>query len=211
MKNKLPIVETEDYILAVSEYKPIKEPCFRVHKFEKTINRPYHNLEHGEKYTDCWAEIIAHQPKGNVLELDLPLLPEITVEDDVEKLAMDELRSRWSHLYISGYPKRPFPTNYEHDLNMIMLGYYKAKAIKTFNEEDLRTFCKFYVTNQINSIWDAMELYIQSFKQPKTPKYFVAEMQTTKSEVFRENDNAPYATLKTTTINGKTYLVGYYE
>jgi hypothetical protein len=48
---------------------------------------------------------------------------------------------------------------------------------------------------------------IQSLKQPK---WFVAEMKHTKSEVFRENDNVPYAVLKTTTINNKTYLVGTY-
>jgi hypothetical protein len=55
------------------------------------------------------------------------------------------------------------------------------------------------------------EEFIQSLKQSKTPKWFVVEMEVTKSQVFRDGDNAPYATLKTTTNSqGKKELVGYY-
>jgi hypothetical protein len=36
--------------------------------------------------------------------------------------AMDILKSKWSHLYMFGYPKRPFPTNYENDLNNVIIG-----------------------------------------------------------------------------------------
>jgi hypothetical protein len=65
-------------------------------------------------------------------------------EVDVEKLAMDNkaLKAKWSHLYQFGYPKKPYPTNYLNDLNMVMLGYYQAQALqsnaKMFSLEDMK-------------------------------------------------------------------------
>jgi hypothetical protein len=51
---------------------------------------------------------------------------------------------------------------------------------------------------------------IQSLKQPKTPKWFVAEKET-KYKPKQKIEDPPYEdVLKTTTINGKTYLVGTY-
>jgi hypothetical protein len=41
---------------------------------------------------------------------------------ELELEAMDILKSKWSHLYMFGYPKRPFPTNYENDLNNVIIG-----------------------------------------------------------------------------------------
>ncbi len=43
-------------------------------------------------------------------------------KEGLEKLAMDSLKDKWSHLYQFGYPQKPYPTNYENDLNCIMLG-----------------------------------------------------------------------------------------
>ena len=40
----------------------------------------------------------------------------------LELEAMDLLKNKWSHLYTFGYPQRPFPTNYENDLNSIIVG-----------------------------------------------------------------------------------------
>ena len=57
-------------------------------------------------------------------------------EDDVEKLAMEQLKSKWEHLYTFGNPKRPFPTNYENDLNMVMVGIYKAEE-NLYSEADI--------------------------------------------------------------------------
>jgi hypothetical protein len=47
--------------------------------------------------------------------------------------------------------------------------------------------------------------FIQSLKQP-TSKWFIAEMET-----YDEGGFSPERKLKTTTINGKTYLVGNYK
>ena len=59
------------------------------------------------------------------------------------------------------------------------------------------------------------EDFIQSLKQPKTPKWFVAEME--RDYKYRlcgteKKDGGFYgfSKLKTTTINDKTYLVGKY-
>lgn len=53
---------------------------------------------------------------------------------------------------------------------------------------------------------------LQSLKQPKTPKWFVAEMEEISDN--KTNDFGKkqiyYQRLKTTTINGKTYLIGTY-
>jgi hypothetical protein len=41
---------------------------------------------------------------------------------EIEKIAMDKLKSKWEHLYTFGYPQKPFPTNYENDLNNVKIG-----------------------------------------------------------------------------------------
>jgi hypothetical protein len=70
---------------------------------------------------------------------------------DIEKIAMDKLKSKWEHLYTFGYPKRPFPTNYENDFNNIKIGLYegakiglyegaKLKEERSYSEEDMLAF-----------------------------------------------------------------------
>jgi hypothetical protein len=51
-----------------------------------------------------------------------------TIEEavDIERIAMDKLKNKWGHLYTFGYPQRPFPTNYENDLNNIKIGLYEG-------------------------------------------------------------------------------------
>jgi hypothetical protein len=59
---------------------------------------------------------------------------------DIERIAMDKLKNKWGHLYTFVYPQRPFPTNYENDLNNIKIGLYegaKWKAERIYTEEDL--------------------------------------------------------------------------
>ena len=62
---------------------------------------------------------------------------------EIEKRAMDLLKSKWEHLYTFGYPQRPFPTNYENDLNMVKIGLYegaKWQAERGYTEEDMKQF-----------------------------------------------------------------------
>jgi hypothetical protein len=71
--------------------------------------------------------------------------PQETLEEaaDMERVAMDKLKNKWGHLYTFGYPQRPFPTNYENDLNNIKIGLYegaKYQAKGMHSEEDMFTF-----------------------------------------------------------------------
>jgi hypothetical protein len=216
MNNKFKIIETKDYTLAVSDGE-IKEGDLCFLKENHYVNGGVGKYNHqkasgwGIAYSpyghNFFKKIIAYQPKGNAPELDLPLLPEIVVEDDVEKLA-EKLFPM--NMVGGGISK----SDRQLQQNAFKKGY--KSATKVYSEEDLRKAIKMAVKGMLDSGvkgWTTVteNEIIQSINQSKTPKWFVAEMQTTKSEVFRENDNAPYAVLKTTTINNKTYLVGHYE
>jgi hypothetical protein len=67
----------------------------------------------------------------------------------IEKIAMDKLKNKWGHLYTFGYPQRPFPTNYENDLNNIKIGLYEGaewQAERMYSEEDMIFFAEFVAT-----------------------------------------------------------------
>jgi hypothetical protein len=104
MKNKLQLIETPDYILAVSD-EEIKEGDYifanqGVHEVTdiKDGDYPYGTLNYrGDKiyHRKSWKKVVAYQPKGNAPELDLPLLPEMVVEDNIEKLAEEYLNNKF--------------------------------------------------------------------------------------------------------------------
>ncbi len=190
MKNKFKLVETEDYLLAVSDEEIEKDDYFYYIWFnadiiQKADSGSNLNNLNAKNPKDNFKKIIAYKPKGNAPELDLPLLP--YVEDEVEKLA----ESYYTQIRLAERTAFKFG--------------YKA-ATKVYSEEDLRKAMHFGKFGEYEGIQKTQE-FIQSLKQPK---WFVAEMKHTKSEVFRENDNVPYAVLKTTTINNKIYLEGTY-
>jgi hypothetical protein len=140
---------------------------------------------------------------------------EIVVEDDVEKfvkldVVLDLINDQNLHLLSGG--------SVLIKLQNITNNLHKA-AIKTFSEENLK---KAYNTNHYSQeekekYW---EIFKQSLKQPKTPKWFVAEMKCGRCYVPLKDDDCwsakecsrnPKDDLPlTTTINGKTYLVGTY-
>jgi hypothetical protein len=218
MNNKLQIIETPDYILAVSdeEIKESEKDFFIIandrdktwiNRLEKVIEckiDPKHGkvliLSSGFIYVDEGCKIIAYQPKGNAPELNLPLLPEIVIEDDVEKLFKKEEKGYYS-----------FKDNYNIALDWFKKGH--KTATKVYSEDDL-----IQLAGELSFKWHNGEIkdlgssigwskrYVESLKQPK-PKWFVAEYKTEYTE-----DGLDYQSdeLKTTTINGKTYLVGTY-
>ena len=60
---------------------------------------------------------------------------------ELELEAMDILKNRWNHLYTFGYPKKPYPKNYENDLNNVMVGLtskYVEKQKLEFAIEQLK-------------------------------------------------------------------------
>lgn len=208
---KLQLIETPDYILSVSD-EEIKEGdlcydmdgnpghnrCKFIVKCLRTAKDSYWN-----KRTQ---KIIAHLPKNNTRELDLPLLPEVIVEDDVEKLADT----------IFGIETKQIlhPT---HHMRKSWIGGYKS-ATKVYSEEDLR----FALSEAFKASQEGYNItsdeVIESLNQHKTPKWFVAEKEYLSNDGNWKNVLLPSEwevdtqfRFKTSTINNKTYLVGTYE
>jgi hypothetical protein len=214
---KLQIIETEQYILAVSD-EEIKDlqPCLNI--AHKQIVIPT-DLEWANSNRDNLKTIIAYKPKGNATELDLPLLPEIDVEDDVEKLACDWHKKEYGFLpqlqvikaYIEGY-KAATKVYSEEDLIRAIAMAKMAKTHDGLIDMDA------WISNGYEGATPAYteDEIIQSLKQPKTPKWFVAEMEYQNLDgnwgsYYPFASSAKDSRFKTTTINGKTYLVGHYE
>jgi hypothetical protein len=219
MKTRFKIIETENYILAVSD-EEINEnnvvlakdtnSVFKCNKHE--VNGPIKQFKY------LYSKVISYQPKGNAPELNLPLLPEIVVEDDVEKLAMEKSKE------IFGNDFSLAALNYQ---TVFKEGY--KSATKVYSEEDMRKAIELSrVTYQDKSFGKTMFKYkpgevIQLTKDSKTPKFFVAEMEQV---ILKDPNSCEYYIevgciedictcytfrLKTTTVNNKTYLVGNYE
>ena len=210
---KLQIIETPGYTLAVSD-EEIKEGDLVIHEGNPhfIFNESMRNF----LCKDC-KKIIAYQPKGNAPELDLLLLPEIVVEDDVEKLAEE---------YVIDESYLPV---YKEECKRAYINGYKA-ATKVYSEEDLRKALSESFKASMEGYNITADEIIQSIKQTKTscfpshclrecsniclypnktPKWFVAETEDlfhSPSPIGMSVDTV----LKTTTINSKTYLVGTY-
>jgi hypothetical protein len=205
MQTKFKIVETEEYLLAISD-EEIKEGeyCLADIYASDFYGVVLYNGAFAKHY---FRKIIAYQPKNNAPELDLPLLPEIVVEDDAEKLAENYKNKKGS-----------IPTTELED-EIFKLGFkdgYKA-ATKVYTEEDLRNAINMGIDLWMNSMTDnSAELtesdyqqIIQSLKQSKTtPKWFVAEIEEQRTATY---GGVIVRELKTTTNSeGKQVLVGTY-
>ncbi len=206
---KLEIIETPDYILAVSD-EEIKDRDTNLTNgrdiFDYRDVKEY-SLEYANRY---WQKIIGYQPKDNAKELDgLPLLPEM--ENDVEKL-LDE-----KYPYEIGYSVSDENSTIQAMREAFTEGH-KA-ATKTFSEEDLRkafergfSVATYLADYETEKEWSK---FINSLKQPVAPKWFVAEHigKCCGNQLIKQCiDCKKYKPqLKTTTINGKSYLVGKYE
>ena len=80
--------------------------------------------------------------------------------------AMDLLKNRWSHLYTFGYPKKPYPTNYENDLNLVKLGMRGSTTQRKPDKEIKDSIDQFVETNYRSSTEDirsSMKLAIYDF------------------------------------------------
>jgi hypothetical protein len=58
-----------------------------------------------------------------------------TEYSEIDKKAMDLLKDKWQHLYMFGYPQKPFPKNYESDLNLVKLVLYESPKNKKESNE----------------------------------------------------------------------------
>jgi hypothetical protein len=214
MKNKFKIIETPDYILAVSD-EAIEEGNYVYQvNFEKTNTqviqciKPFQaKIANDKNGSFTKLKIIAYKPKRNSPELDLPLLPEMVVEDNIEKFAD-----------INGY--------HESDLDKIYKEGFRdghKAATKVYSENDLKKAFNFgtnegYNYKDLESMDEEPEelseedwnSFVRNLNQPKTPKWFVAETE----DIFHSPSPIGMSVdtvLKTTTINGKIYLAGNYK
>jgi hypothetical protein len=237
MNNKLQIIETPDYILAVSD-EEIKEGDLG---YEKSLSNDCIHLIYSRNEKLCFfrfrnvpiwlnkdtnniKKIIAYQIKGSAPELDLPLLPEIIVEDDVEELTKIDL------LHLISIVKKSVDYNSVMGITLEatlirLLKQFDKIATKIYSEEDLKKIREMLVQGAFtdmscSSAVVEFDKIIQSLKQPKTPKWFVAEMKCGRCYIPLKDDdcwsakecsrNSKNDLLLTITINGKTYLVGTY-
>ena len=217
------IIKTENYHLVVDESE-IKEGDWLYHSVHgiRLFNEQETKNFDSKTYSDKnWKKIIAHLPLNNSPILEgVDLLPPI--EDDVEKLAMDKLISKWSHLYRFGYPKKPYPTNYENDLNIIMIGIYQDKEKCKYTEEDMIKAAKygyeFRDTTSFpehkfeDSCINNTKQWLQSLQQPKIPVAFESDIEDLKMLKNRAGGVTFFGKPKTTTNSqGLTQWVGEYR
>jgi hypothetical protein len=204
---KLKIVETPDYILAVSDEEIRKGNYMLSHS--KTVyqagNSTLVNMTNIDG-TKC-KKIIAYQPKGGAPKLYLPLLPEMIIEDEIIGKPLDNyIRER-----------------HNQDRCMGFIDGYKS-ATKRFSEDDLRKAYEAGGNSREDGINGDGEIefeeYLESIKQPKTPKWFVAEMEdycgspytTDRCPKCVDSCDRAYQRLKTATNSeGQQMLVGHYE
>jgi hypothetical protein len=263
---KLQIIETPDYILAVSDEEMKTgdigyDTEYGIRKCVK-IKAFYEKDEVSPGSPN--KKIIAYQQKGDAPELDLPLLPEIVVKDysleaakkfayskfenlkdkyplgkgmttiqaifDVLEAGVDcgyKFASKANKVVVEddveklAYRIYPAINTIDENGNDLDLNYgyrrgfeeglkYKA-ATKVYSEEDLRKAFRAGM-EFIGEDKGSYDEFIQSLKQPKTPKWFVVEMEyygeTLASASGFSMKTEPI--LKLIAINGKTYLVGTY-
>jgi hypothetical protein len=240
MKNKLQIIHTEDYLLAVSDEEPEMLDWF-YDTIDHVSSIPIYQRNTKQKsYKGC-VKIIAYQPKNNAPELNLPLLPEMVFEYDVEKLPYDKLcyyDTRNPDFQIKeeyGYDKEEIDATGEFSKKdctcddcfygrSVLADRIIKSATKKYSENDLRNIAKelasecLCIDGEISSPAQAfrwIEEKIQSLKTP-TPKWFVVETyceysDDCPSKGAYDKQHLCKVVLKTeTNPEGKSVLVGTY-
>jgi hypothetical protein len=157
----------------------------------------------GKYFADDWRKVIAHRPLIDAPILEgVPLLPEFSDEEDVEKIA-DVLKVGSTY------------RDYEHLVKRgIIIGYNKAKETYKYTEKDLAEAYERGMNNidsdgcHIDQPADDFTEFIQSLQQPKRPKYFEYEMARItkfngKPDYFEPNSKP--------NSQGQTELVGEYS
>jgi hypothetical protein len=184
--------------------------------FVKYGNMTFKELNGDGSYYECidcgdWEKILSGkflkaqsiELYKNKYELALPLLPEMVGKDDIEKLAEQHIKDY--EIY--------FDTKKEalHTKMGFISGY--ITATKIYSEDDLRKAYEdgFHSATTDSPVKDFSLYFNQEFKQPKTPKWFVAETEELTNQQKEQYSFMREFKLKTTTINGKTYLVGTYQ
>ena len=120
MQTKFKIVETENYILAVSD-EEIKEGDWvynrGIETFLQVKNIWIDKIDFLNSNLETF-KVVAYQPKGNAPELDLPLLPEMVVEPrgfDEFEYTEEDLRKAYNKGFSEGDIKGTCSMVYKHE------------------------------------------------------------------------------------------------
>jgi hypothetical protein len=165
------IIYTEDYALIVSELtSPGKEG--QVFLTKENIIHTVVGWNYGDRL------IIGHRPLTDAPILNgVLLMPEFSQEEDVEKLAFNELFPVWDS-------KDTLENLEQSQIKAFKIGYNKAK--ETYNLT-LSRLVDLYVektgygmdmwNKEENNTMSVIAEIVQSLQQPKRPKYFKCEME----------------------------------
>ncbi len=180
---KQQIIYTKEYALIVSDEKPIEGQYFLFTPYnlvfkadsteygENAINTC--GVEYVESFTDdrvfnveyC-KTVIAHLPLKEVHILKgVPLLPDFSPDDDVDKIAITE--HEFNHKTVD---EISFRLGFKE-------GYNKAKETYKYTEEDLREAFTAGLMNRYSRVGEAVAKteFIQSLQQPKRPESILLE------------------------------------
>jgi hypothetical protein len=210
MNNKFKIIETLDYILEVSENTPPKSYKGFYYLDGKIFHTSRYCLQTGCK------EIIAHKPKGNAPELDLPLISEMVVEDDVEKFACNIYNLSYEeYLHIREHvsqTRESVEAEYEHlgleipnkyfDVISFITGYNHRIATKVYSEEDMIDFAlwrsitvfdKPYTINGEFELWKSLnqaKTWVRTIETPVLSEIVVEDDIERLAKEYSENKSS---------------------
>jgi hypothetical protein len=223
MKNKLELIHTPDYVLAVSD-EEIREG-WGIYFNEPTPTIEYlknEEIDWNEEYG--WSKIIAYQPKHkDVPKLDLPLIPEMVVQDDLENQIENYLDVTEHYIELDDSGRRKYNDHYVTKcIKEFTEVYYKPASEETLRKvfEHGILFKEMSVSTCTDAIDAEFVALIKFLKQPKQPKYFIAEETVKCSAEITEpclckekfGHTLKCRELKTTTnSDNEIVLVGTYE
>ena len=208
---KYEIIYTEDCALIVSdeEIKPgdfnVPSDCNKSSDISRTSEEDLAIVN--DKFNG-YKKIIGHRPFTSAAILEgIPMLPEFSLEDDVEELAKDKFPYLGSEQVKSDQNRHT--DTIRHGFKT---GYDKAKETYKFTEEDLETamlkiseyLLESIENNKVPNSGEKVDEIIQSLQQPKRPKYFQIEMLCYVNPEFNEY------TKTTTNSQGQKELAGEY-
>jgi hypothetical protein len=146
MNNKSQLIETPDYILAVSDeeikpldwvHDPIQNRAAQIHIVSKK----------GENFGA--KKIIAYQPKGNAPELDLPLLPSLKKE-----IVGYKLKPNIDRLMVDSVLKHPMPIWNDEDKSVYFIrGHVGGSLVARLKELQVLDLWFTPIYEEVKSGW----------------------------------------------------------
>lgn len=153
---------------------------FKGYCYGTNVNNDWKIDVHGCASSDLgWSH-----PKVIAGYKDLPYIDYSNLSDEemikigqIEKLAMEKLKYKWSHLYQFGYPKLIYPSNYLNELNSEKVEIYESLLNKKNNDNILEALKHFAaesgsIDGDIDvgspaSCYKWTTKYIESLSEPK--------------------------------------------